>query len=85
MIWGARKRAAERAAVSGEVLVAIETASMFTRNSGELPRVVVQPAGWTGFIYSEENARRWLGNAFPGALTPQQKERALCYLESLVR
>lgn len=83
--WGERKRAAERAAVTGEVLVAIETAALYTRNDGELPRVIVQPSGWTGFLYSEENASRWLNKAFPGSLTPQQKTRALNYLESLVR
>ncbi|MBC4754934.1 MULTISPECIES: hypothetical protein [Klebsiella/Raoultella group] len=83
--WGERKRAAERAAVTGEVLVAIETAALYTRNDSELPRVIVQPSGWTGFLYSEENASRWLDKAFPGALTPQQKTRALNYLESLVR
>lgn len=83
--WGERKRTAERAAVTGEVLVAIESASLFTRNDGDLPRMVVQPAGWSGFMYSEENVSRWLDRAFPGALTPEQKQRALNYMESLVR
>ncbi|HIE8960134.1 TPA: hypothetical protein ACXP5Z_002435 [Klebsiella pneumoniae] len=83
--WRERKLAAARSAVTGEVLVAIETAALYTRNDGDLPRVIVQPAGWTGFFYNESNASRWLDKAFPGALTPQQKTRALNYLESLVR
>ena len=85
MWWGERKRAAERAAVIGEILAAIESASMYTRNDGDMPRVVIQPSGWSGWLYSEENASRWLDKAFPGVLSLEQKTRALNYLESLVR
>ncbi|EOW0250680.1 TPA: hypothetical protein ME573_001799 [Klebsiella pneumoniae] len=85
MGWGIKKLAAERAALSGEVLAAIEGAAMYTRHGdAEAPRIIVQPAGYTGFIYSEEAAEKWVRRAFI-ELTPYQVERAVNYLASLVR
>ena len=58
---------------------------MYPRNGEDSqPRIIVQPAGWTGFIFSDEAAEKWLKRAFP-ELTPQQIERAVNYLAALVR
>lgn len=85
MGWGIKKVAAERAALSGEVLAAIEGAAMYTRHGDdESPRIIVQPAGYIGFIYSDEAAEKWVRRAFI-ELTPHQVERAVNYLASLVR
>ncbi|EFC4414093.1 MULTISPECIES: hypothetical protein [Enterobacterales] len=85
MIWGIKKVAAERAALSGEVLAAIEGAAMYVRHGNdEAPRVVVQPAGWSGFIYSDHAAEKWIRKAYP-ELTQHQIDRAVNYMASLVR
>lgn len=76
MGWGIKKVAAERAALSGEVLAAIEGAAMYTRHgNAEAPRIIVQPAGYTGFIYSEEAAEKWVRRAFI-ELTPYRGTRS---------
>lgn len=77
--------AAERAALPGEVLAAIDSASMYVRHDNNLPRIIVQPEGWTGFIYSDDSAERWLNKAFPGQLNEQQKGSAVRYMAALVR
>ncbi|GJH97098.1 hypothetical protein ECZC10_49460 [Escherichia coli] len=49
MWWGSKKVAAERAALPGEILAAIEGVAMYTRHGDENnPRIVVQPVGWSG-------------------------------------
>lgn len=85
MWWGTKKVAAERAALSGEVLASIEGCAMYTRpGDDDAPRIIVQPAGYTGFIYSNEAAEKWVRRAFI-ELTPHQVDRAVNYLASLVR
>ncbi|HGV3498271.1 TPA: hypothetical protein ACNGY8_003902 [Klebsiella michiganensis] len=85
MGWGAKKVAAERAAIPAEVLVSIETASMYTRPGDEnTPRVIVQPEGWGGFICNSDSAERWISKAFP-YLNNEQKTSAVNYLGALVR
>ena len=57
MWWGSKKAAAERAALPGEILAAIEGVAMYVRHGDEnTPRIVVQPVGWSGFIYSDDAA-----------------------------
>ncbi|EIX1762579.1 hypothetical protein OP658_002902 [Cronobacter sakazakii] len=83
--WGAKKVAAEQAAIPAEVLAIIEGASLYTRpGTDNQARVIVQAEGWSGFMFSEESAERWLAKAFP-ELTEEQKTRAVNYLAALVR
>ncbi|MBY8670652.1 hypothetical protein [Escherichia coli] len=85
MRWGSKKVAAERAALPGEILAAIEGVAMYVRHGDEnTPRIVVQPVGWSGFLYSDEAAEKWIRRAYP-ELTQYQIERAVNYLASLVR
>mgnify|MGYP004451817093 FL=1 len=85
MWWGSKKVAARSAALPGETLAAIEGVAMYTRHGDENnPRIVVQPVGWSGFLYSDEAAEKWIRRAYP-ELTQYQIERAVNYLASLVR
>ena len=66
MWWGSKKAAAERAALPGEILAAIEGVAMYVRHGDEnTPRIVVQPVGWSGFIYSDDVAEKWIRKAYP--------------------
>ncbi|PYA04147.1 hypothetical protein DMW43_15945 [Serratia marcescens] len=85
MGWGKKKVAAERAAIPDEILASIEGAQFYTRNGdNDAPRIIVQPEGFGGFIFSDDSVDKWLKRAFP-ELTPRQMERAANYLASLVR
>lgn len=85
MWWGSKKAAAERAALPGEILAAIEGVAMYVRHGDEnTPRIVVQPVGWSGFIYSDDAAEKWIRKAYP-ELKQYQIERTVNYLASLVR
>ena len=85
MWWGSKKAAAERAPLPGEILAAIEGVAMYVRHGDEnTPRIVVQPVGWSGFIYSDDAAEKWIRKAYP-ELKQYQIERAVNYLASLVR
>lgn len=83
--WGAKKVAAEQAAIPADVLALIESAAMYSRPGDEnQPRIIVQPEGWSGFIFSPEAAGKWMAKAFP-ELTEEQQTRAANYLAALVR
>ncbi|WP_349568440.1 hypothetical protein [Azotobacter salinestris] len=66
-----------------EVQAAIDGASFFVRPADDFDRVVVQLAGWNGFIHDDEAARRFLQSAFP-ELAEAQLRRAVRYLASKV-
>lgn len=83
--WGSKKVAAEQAAIPADVLALIESAALYSRpGTDEQARIIVQPEGWSGFMFSEESAERWMARAFP-ELTAEQKNRAVNYLAALVR
>lgn len=55
---------------------------MYVRHGDEnTPRIVVQPVGWSGFIYSDDAAEKWIRKAYP-ELKQYQIERAVNYLAS---
>lgn len=70
-------------ALPGEVLAAIEAANIFVRPGDDYERVIVQPAGYQGFLHDDEAARRFFMAAFP-ELTEGQLRRAIRYLASAV-
>ncbi|EMB4117875.1 hypothetical protein IPC367_18965 [Pseudomonas aeruginosa] len=77
--------AVESTALPAEVLAALEGASFHQRQPGDdgEPRIVVQPAGLSGWVHGDNDAER-LSRAFP-ELTEAQLQRACRYLASLVR
>ncbi|MGJ7514433.1 hypothetical protein ACSFE6_08855 [Pseudomonas baetica] len=77
--------AVESTALPAEVLAALEGCTFVQRPAGEdgTPRIVVQPAGLSGWIHGDSDTER-LAKAFP-ELNEAQLQRACRYLASLVR
>ncbi len=76
--------AVDAAPLPDEVAAALQGATFHSRNAGEGPRVIVQPAGLAGWIHSAEADAKALKSAFP-ELTEEQLARACRYLASLVQ
>lgn len=77
--------AVESTALPAEVLAALDGCTFVQRQPGEdgAPRIVVQPAGLSGWIHGDDDAEH-LAKTFP-ELTKAQLQRASRYLASLVR